>query len=179
MVIGAMAELDWQVILLALIGISSAPLMAMITQSYRRAERQEDYRREDEVAERVRIVSDRAEDVSQKVDRTASDLVQANRSVASTVAETAAQMRHSSNQFNTKLDVIHTLVNSTLTAALQGELTAFIGLLALMRNPGAVDNAELLATEHKIMNLKRIIRDRDQQAKLSDLRAADNAEEEG
>lgn len=171
--------MDWQVIILALIGISSAPMMAMLTHSYRRADRAEDYRRQDEIAARVRVVATRVDDV-------ASDLSRVNRDVASKVAETAASLAASNHQItlqasvvNGKLDVIHTLVNSTLSAAIQAELDALICLLALMKDPSGIDEAGIANTERRIAELKQTVSTRDEQTRLATLQMVDNARDEG
>ena len=83
----------------------------------RKVEKQSDWDREDEVADRAKL--------------TAELLVENNERVARTSKET-----------NLKLDQIHTLVNSNMTAAMRAELEATIQKLKLMREIVARDKAD-------------------------------------
>lgn len=80
---------------------------------------------------------------------------------------------------NYKLDVIHTLVNSNMTAAMQAELDATVRQLALMRevtelkktaghDPSEETLAALELTRVKISELRAVLRDRLRQATLAE-----------
>lgn len=108
--------------------------------------------------ERVRR-QDLVEDYKRQ-DRTSERLISAGDLVAGT-AKTV----------NDKLDVIHTLVNSNMTAAMQGELSAVTGQVALMREvialrrvggqkPDAGALAALAAAEAKAGELTSRLEDR-------------------
>jgi len=98
--------------IVAFAGIIGPAFLAWVNGNQRRAEKLEDYRREDEVAAKA------AE--------------QGKLIVASVVANTA-EIASNSITTNGKLDVIHTLVNSNMTQAMQAELDATIAQLVLMR----------------------------------------------
>ena len=95
----------------------SPTILAYFTNRARRADKKLDWQREDEVAARAK--------------RTAELLVENNERVAKTAKET-----------NLKLDQIHTLVNSNMTAAMRAELEATIQKLQLMREIVARDKAD-------------------------------------
>lgn len=118
--------------------------------------RRQEFKRQDEVAAR-------AEQVAQR-------LLASN--------ERAARSATATNQ---KLDVIHGLVNSNLTSAMQAELDATIRVLLLMREVVALKRAAgqepspeaigaIKATEAKIEELTVVISDR--------LKAAESTETE-
>jgi hypothetical protein len=96
--------------------VFSPLILAHMAARQRRAEKQLDWAREDRVA-------DQAAEAARL-------LLAANERVAKTAAVT-----------NAKLDVIHTLVNSTLTAAMQAEYDATVRTLALMREVAALKQA--------------------------------------
>jgi len=121
-------------------------IMSLINNRNRRKEKQEDYARQDAVAEQAA--------------KAAKLLVAANERVADTAKVT-----------NGKLDVIHTLVNSNMTAAMQAELDARLENLALLlevvemkRAAGHSPNEETLVlietTKRKITELKSSLGDR-------------------
>ena len=95
----------------------SPTVLSYFTNRARRADKKLDWAREDDVAERAK--------------KTAELLVENNERVARTSKET-----------NLKLDQIHTLVNSNMTAAMRAELEATIQKLKLMREIVARDKAD-------------------------------------
>lgn len=79
---------------------------------------------------------------------------------------------------NGKLDVIHTLVNSSMTAALQSELDAIVRELAMMnevialhkaagREPSKQALAALLSTDSRITELRASLAERAKQAEIA------------
>lgn len=89
--------------------------------------------------------------------------------VAEKVALTAKNLVKTNSVLNTKLDTIHTLVNSNMTAAMQSELSANIAQLALMREMSNLkgdlseDSKEAIKLlETKVSELRFTINDRTQ-----------------
>jgi len=132
--------------IVAVASMLSSLLLATLTNRQRRREKLEDYARQDAVAD--------------KAAEAAKLLLAANERVAETAKIT-----------NGKLDVIHTLVNSNMTAAMQSELDAtvrehamMVEVVALKRNAGQEPNvtslAAIEATERKIAELQAALRDR-------------------
>lgn len=83
--------------------------------------------------------------------------------------EVAARLIAANTQANTKLDVIHDLVNSDMTAALQAQLVALRSQAHVMRRlfgrpdyvPAPDDFTELEHVNTQIANLKRTLAQRD------------------
>jgi hypothetical protein len=145
----------WGAFVVAVVG---PLLLAWLTNRQRRSDKREDWARQDAVAE--------------KAAEAAKLLLAANERVAKTAAET-----------NGKLDVIHTLVNSNMTAAMQAELDATSRELVSLREITALKQAAGLeptpaalaavqATEAKIAELTAALRDRLAQTALAEQQAA-------
>src|SRR5688572_18678682 len=90
------------------------------------------------------------------------------------------QVVNASDITNEKLDTIHILVNSNMTAAMQAELDATVRELAMMREvislnkaagrkPSAEAIAALEMTQEKINELRSQLEDRGRQARIADL----------
>lgn len=131
----------------------------------RRQEKLEDWARQDAVAERL---SNRQDAIAAQTQETAELLLQNNKDVAITARAA-----------NTKLDVIHTLVNSNMTAALQGELDSARANLATLREliglrvaqgqePDEDTRVALKALEDKVGRLAANLHDRIEQTKVAD-----------
>ncbi len=91
--------------------------------------------------------------------------------VAARAAKVAITLQDSNDKTNTKLDVIHTLVNSNMTAAMQAEHDATVRELAMMREVAALHQnagqrpsvdtlAAIKSTEDKIAELQAALKDR-------------------
>jgi hypothetical protein len=144
----------------------TAPLiLAHRTERMHREDMLSDYQRQDAVAKAAKEASDAAHKVGMAI--------QAHTEVTVTKLDKA----------NVKLDVIHGLVNSTLSAALQSELDALTTSLAMMNevvalktHSGQEPAAEALIaiddTEAKIAELRATLADRLQQAESIADRAA-------
>ena len=146
------------IVIAAIVAFSSmiSPLiLASLTNKQRREEKIEDYRRQDEVALRLKNA--------------------ANLQIASNkiVAEAAVSV-------NNKLDVIHTLVNSNMTSAMQAEYDAVVRELALMnevislhraegREPSEEALAALDTTKSKIGELKITLDERLKQSEIASI----------
>jgi len=151
--------MNTQALLIALLATVISPAILAIISNYlsarqRRAEKKFDWDREDEVA--------------RKAEEAARLLLAANERVAKTAAVT-----------NGKLDQIHTLVNSNMTAAMRETLAATIEKLSLMRqivDRDKADNIKVLPealqairdVEIKIGELTSTLNDRLRQTQLAD-----------
>jgi hypothetical protein len=167
----------------------TAPLiLARRTEQMHREDVLADYQRQDKVAaavaETARAAAEQVRDVAAQAARAASILQEAQaESIRRTdeVARLAAQQAEGTtaklDDTNSKLDVIHGLVNSTLSAALQSELDALVTSLAMMREvmdlkrSGGHEPAEeaiiaFQATEAKIAELRATLADRLKQAEV-------------
>ena len=138
----------------------------------RREEKQEDWRRQDEVARRAQEVAEqlleKQKETVEHTEEAAHLLVENNKVVAKTARET-----------NSKLDVIHTLVNSNMTAALQDQLdetkariVVLKEVIALRVDAGKAPDPDALgvlaAAEEKAQKLGADLRDRLEQTKVAD-----------
>jgi len=119
----------------------------------RRLEKVEDYRRQDEV-------SDKVDAAAKQAATAASLLVESNKKVADTAKSQGA-----------KLDQIHVLVNSNMTASMQGELDAYKSNLVLLeeisslrkaagQDPSPTTMAVIESTKKKIAELDAQLADR-------------------
>jgi hypothetical protein len=150
----------------------------------RKAEKQADWDRQDAVAQKLldaqAASARKAEEVSDAAQAAAKALMLSQQKTAEAVATKAAEAadllvasnaqvadlaeKNNATQVG-KLDVIHTLVNSSLTAALQSELDAkteslvfFKELLATKNGPPAADVLQKMET--KIHELQAVLNDR-------------------
>jgi hypothetical protein len=159
----------WVAIMVAVIGPT---LLTWLQGRQHAADRREDWERQDLVAERLQQrneeVAARAHDVAIQTQHAAQLLLANNKAVDAATRAT-----------NTKLDVIHTLVNSNMTAALQGELDStranlvtlreLIGLrVAQGQEPDDDARAALAALEEKVGRLASNLQDRVEQTKVAD-----------
>jgi hypothetical protein len=140
--------------------VLSPLILSHMNNRARRAEKLEDWAREDRVAE--------------KAAEAARLLLEANERVAKTARETNERVARAAARTDAKLNVIHTLVNSGLTAAIQAEYDATVRQLALMREvvelrrssgrqstePSAEAVAAIEATAARVDELKVALVDR-------------------
>jgi hypothetical protein len=148
-------EAVWLALVVGFFGVLTASMpvwLARQASAARAAEKAADYARQDVVAAKVEEAAKAAREVSQ--------------TLAATTKTT-----------NDKLDVIHTLVNSNMTAALQAEYDATTRELAMMhevievkktmgREPTEMALAAIKATEEKLGELRATLDDRLKQAKV-------------
>lgn len=165
-------------ILIALIvavpAIVSPLLLSLMTNRNRRLEKEQDYARLDMVAEKAEkaaeMVADKVRLVAQKAAEDAKLLVSINERVAAKAKLTIE-----------KLDVIHALVNSNMTATMQSELDSHVVALALMieiielkRAAGSEPSVESLASIKsetlRVETLKKVLTDRIEQQKMFEKR---------
>lgn len=145
--------------LLAFAGVILSPiLVAWLTGKQRHQEKLQDWERQDQVATKVSEAAEK-------------------------LAESNKIMTASAESTGRKLDVIHTLVNSNMTAALQGELNATLRELAMMQEvlalkskSGLTPTPEALAAiqsaEKAIAELTTTLAERLSQAKLVEAQTA-------
>jgi hypothetical protein len=144
-----------EVILVAVIVSVIAPtVLGLMTNHQRRAEKREDWARQDAVAD--------------KAAEAATLLLAENKRVAATAEKT-----------NEKLDVIHILVNSNMTAAMQAELDATRRDLVSLREVARLNReagretspeaaAVIAETAQRIDKLDAELRDRLKQTRVAD-----------
>jgi len=139
-------------VLVALIVAGGAAFSAWWNTRQRRRDKKEDWAREDAVAAQAA--------------EAARLLLAENKKVAATAAVT-----------NNKLDIIHTLVNSNMTAAMQAEYDATVREIAMMKEVIALNQAAgrepspeaigaIEATQTKINELQAALADRLKQAEV-------------
>jgi hypothetical protein len=154
------------------IATSVVPIfLAILTNGARRAEKIEEYARQDLVTARTQEVAKQAAE--------AASLLAARQDDAAAQAAIAAKLLLAANErvaasakaTNNKLDTIHTLVNSNMTAAMQSELDATVRELAVMMelielkkgmgtHPSVDTLAALKSANDKIVELGAVLRDR-------------------
>ncbi len=149
------AAMDSGILIAVIVGamaVLGQQLQSRSASKARREDKEEDWARQDAVASQA---------------AKAAELLLAQNKV---VAETATTT-------NEKLDVIHTLVNSNMTAAMQAEYDATVRELAMMREvirlnkvagtePSVEATAAVDATEIKVGELKATLEDRLRQAQV-------------
>lgn len=154
----------------------TAPLvLSRLNDRARRQEKQQDYERQDAVAkaaeERASAATKAAEDVAKQAADAAQLLLESNQRVARAAATAAAQTSGKLDAVAQQAAEIHTLVNSNMTAAMQGELDSTVRELAMMkeviglrRHGGQEPSVEALAaveaTESRVADLRSALNDR-------------------
>lgn len=163
------------VAVVSLVGVLAVGIVAPVwllsrTEKMHREDRREDWARQDLVAARAEQTS---KDIADRAAQAARLLLADNERVAAVQKET-----------NGKLDVIHELVNSTLSAAMQDKLDALVTAAAMMREvidlkraagrePAPEALAALADVEDSIRESRAAIADRNRQAEaIADRRAA-------
>jgi len=164
-------------------------LMAVITNRSRRAEKEQDYARQDTVArqaaEAARLLSEqqkisiiKTEEVAKQAAEAAKILSEQQAKTSARAEEVAELLSRNTTTTNNKLEVIHTLVNSNLTSSMQSEhdatrreLAMMLEVIELKKVAGLVPSIETLAeveaTKIKIAELSARLADRTaQQAKV-------------
>lgn len=155
------------VICIAVFSSITAPILLLQrTERMHREDRLADYKRQD--------------DVAAKAAQAAADLVKSQKVISDQAAE-AAELLLAANErvattasiTNDKLDVIHTLVNSNMTAAMQSEFDATVRELAMMKevinlkgaaglSPTPEALSAVTSTEAKLQELAAALNDRAQ-----------------
>ena len=133
----------------------TAPIILLRrTEAQHAADRREDWARQDEVAARAELAATAlkdaqeaqaaaAEEVARKAAQAAADLAAAQKEIADKAAQAAIDLTASqkvtadalllaNSLTNGKLDVIHTLVNSNMTTAMENEMVSAERELAMM-----------------------------------------------
>jgi len=169
----------WVALIVAVPAASVPVLVAWVTGVQRRREKAEDYARQDAVAARLTAPQDkiaaalaaRQDAIAAKAEEAAALLLDANERVA-----------HTAEVTQEKLDEIHILVNSNMTAAMQAELTAMEEVLAMRVElaeersaAGQAPRPDLVASittaRDKVAELRAALSDRLTQTKIADAHA--------
>ncbi len=155
-----------QTIIVAItVSLISPLILSFLTNRSRINEKELDWKREDK---KEKEKADKAQEVADR-------LFASNEKAASNLIIT-----------NGKLDVIHTLVNSNMTAAMKSELEATIDKLIMMKQIVARDKADKITVlpeailairnvELKITELEAILADRLKQTEVADRQAIHGA----
>lgn len=170
------------IIVIIISAIVSPVVIARVTEQARRKDKQEDWARQDAVAaqaadaallllEKQDEIAQAAKQASQKAEAAATRLIETNERVGRQNAEAAMGI-------NSKLDVVHRLVNSNMTAAMQSELDAKKAQRAALRvvigykqSAGANvtdDEVEINVLNVKIATLEATLTDRQIQQEIAD-----------
>lgn len=162
--LSGISDVLWTAIIIAVSTTGSPLLLSYFTNRRSHKDRVEDWARQDAVAQKAEdaatLLIESNRKMSAKTDETAALLLADNKKVATATATTIE-----------KLDVIHTLVNSNMTASMQSELIAVKAQLVLIREVMTLNNAaghtpsvDTLATEKaaqdKITELAAALHDR-------------------
>jgi hypothetical protein len=167
-------------IFVAVLVLAGPLLLSWLTQRHSRQTKADDNARLDLVAERAeeaaRLLAERQDAAADRAAEAAQALVAANAEVAAVAARAAEVV-------GDKLDVIHTLVNSSLTAAVQAELDATIRELAMMHEvmelrqaagkpPSPEREDAVAATEARIVEVRLQLDDRARQQAIANVQVA-------
>jgi hypothetical protein len=157
--------------IVAVAGLLGPLLLALITNASHRRDKKQDYQRQDAVAAQAataaRLLKEQQERLADRVAVVSTNL----RNSDQKVADTAAAAAETAQITNKKLDVIHTLVNSQMTAAKQAQFEAVTRELAMMRevialhqaagrSPSIETLATIKATEEMVAELQAELADR-------------------
>jgi len=148
----------------AFAAVVSPLLLSRMGAQQRSQEKAEDYARQDLVADRAKQDSKRVAEVATQAAEAAKLLLQSNADVAVAAAEAAGTI-------NGKLEQIHDLVNSNMTAAMESELVALQGWLHLLKATDS-DNATAADLAQRVQALTAKINDRFTQTRIADARLA-------
>jgi hypothetical protein len=179
----------WVTVIIAV----QAVALLLIQGHQRRAEKREDYRRQDLVAARAaeaaHLLEQRQEESDRQGAETAAKLLERQDAIAAQAAEAARllvanneQVASSNADTKASLTQIHTLVNSDMTSRMESELAAKRENLVLLREvielhraAGREPTTEALATidavEAKIAELSNLLAERVAKTKIAEAQA--------
>lgn len=163
------------VALFGLLATASPFIYGAVTNRQRRLEKREDWDRQDLVAARAEA----AQTALVRQAEEASRLLRENNVI---VAESAVDTAHHLQELGDGQKVIHGLVNSNLTAAMQATLLATEMMVEALRQTSGPDTdgvmaSKIAAGEAQIHKLKNDLRDRFEQQTASDQAAARGQEQ--
>jgi hypothetical protein len=160
--------------------ITAPMILAHRTERMHREDQLADYQRQDEVAKRAKETALAMAVQQDVIIQQQKDAAEAARMRAEQAKRTAAVTAKSTDD---KLDIIHRLVNSTLSAALAAELDALVGSLAMMKEvadlkkaaghePAGESAIAIQSTEAKIAEIRATLASRLEQAEAIAVDAA-------
>jgi hypothetical protein len=176
-----MSDIVWVALIASVVGPG---LLAFLTNRSRRAEKKEDWIRQDAVAAEAKRQQD---EVANKASEAAELLLAAQERTIRATDQVAFVARQNASDTTIRLQelkegqtVIHTLVNSDMTAARQNERVATQALLMALRKVVRLDEdagrqtsdedkAIIETTETKIKELDQILADRAHQQEMADV----------
>jgi hypothetical protein len=174
--------------------ITAPAILLHRTEAQHREDRDADWKRQDAAALKLQQTQDAqaaaAEEVARRAAQAAENLAASQKDIADRAAQaatdlvasqklTASTLLDANNKTNGKLDVIHTLVNSNMTTAMENELVSAERELAMMQEvielkrtllrqePTIEALAAIEASKSKIAELVAALRDRAGQSRLA------------
>jgi hypothetical protein len=178
----------WAVLIVAITGPLAAVvgplLLARRLDRQQRRSKVEDYARQDAVIAKADAVAEQAAEAARLL-LERQDAGAARQAEVAAQAAVAAELLLDANQkaaetaaaTNSKLDVIHVLVNSKMTAAMRAELDATTAQLALMRRlhklePSPEAQAAIVATQRRVAELQTALTERLAQSEVANQQSA-------
>ncbi len=127
-------------------------------------------------AESLTAATVRADELANRVAAVANQAAKA----ADLLAVNTGKVAEATKMTSDKLDIIHTLVNSSMTKAMQSEYDATVRELAMMhevialkrlggQEPSIMAMSAIAATEEKLSELKAVLKDRLKQAQVVEM----------
>jgi hypothetical protein len=170
-------------VLVAAIVASGPTILAIVTNRQRTRDKEIDWARQDVVADRVTDAAVKAKAVAEQAAEAARLLLERQDAADAQRAVAADLLVAANERLGGKLDVIHTLVNSNMTAAMQAEYDATVRELAMMREVVALNHAAgreasaealgaIAATDVKVADLWATLQDRLHQTKVAEAQAS-------
>jgi len=138
------------IVVALIVSLISPAILGLITNSNNRKIKQEDWAREDAVANQAA--------------KAAALLLEANQRAQEASQDLATQL----TEIHGQAEQIHTLVNSNLMASMQGQLEAMKAQVVLMRNDKDTTPATIDAKQKEVDTLAQTIKDRQRQTQLSE-----------
>ena len=177
-------------VLVAVIAVVSPGILALLTGWQNGKSKREDWRRQDEVAKRQEDAAEKVSQVAAKAEEAAALLVTRQDASAGAAQQAAEDLveanenlrretRRAAALVNGKLDQIHTLVNSNLSAAMDDRLTAIRALIVALQqatdqSPAAVERIQAL--ESTAIELEAQLADRVRQTRVAEAQVEQGAE---
>jgi hypothetical protein len=147
-------------------------LLSQLSARQRRAERKEDYARQDAVAaaaeDREQRQEAAAKEVAVQAKEAAELLLAEQRATTARTDEVARVAAEATARTDGKLNQIHELVNSTLTGAMQSQLVAMEAQLAMIRRWQPDETTEINVLAEAVAELRSKLADRAKQTEVAD-----------
>jgi hypothetical protein len=138
------------VVIALVVAVVAPAVLAILTNRHRRAERAEDYKRQDAVADRLAKRQDEVADrLAKRQNEVADQAAEAARLLLESNHRVAFQAAEASNITQGQLRQIHTLVNNNLDEVLRAQLVALQRVAELTEEVTAIKSAANMAPDPK------------------------------